>query len=108
MHDLDGASSCPPGRQRPSYSDLNRLHAPSQSTRHQQYSPPGFSVLNDIDGRNQFIEASKSLVFPLSSLEPKLAPDAEAAIDYIVKLGPGHIGVWRSEQRALIRWSNTS
>ena len=61
MHDLDGASICPPGRQRPSSSALNRLYAPSQSKRHQQYSPPGFNVLNDIDGPNHFIKASKSL-----------------------------------------------
>lgn len=46
---------------------------------------------------------SKTLVFPLSSLEPKLDPDVEAAIDHIVKLGPAQIGVWRFEQRALIR-----
>lgn len=103
MRDLDGASICPPGRQRPSSSDSNRLHAPSQNKGHRRYIPPGFSVLSNMDTPNSFIEASKSLVFPLSSLEPKLAPDVEAAIDHIVKLGPGRIGVWRYEQRALIR-----
>jgi hypothetical protein len=103
LRDLDGASICPPGRKRPSSADAIRLYAPHQGKRHRLWSPPGFDNLKGISEPDVFLEISKGLDFPLSALEPRLEPDVEAAIDHIVKLGPGRIGVWRFDQRALIR-----
>ena len=99
---LQRISIVPPGRERPTARDAAHLFGATQTMRHFSDQPEDFNRLRAASSRDEFERIAVTLNFPLAT-EPALPAHIVAAVEHVIRLGPGVVSAWRFEQRAILR-----